>query len=559
MQTNLSVQAFATQRNGQVELLIDFILVKFLKELASKGFISDYSEPYMQKRFSSDDCSDIFDHYLEFTPTKTNRKTQVWIQTTCYKGNDLGSPEPNKTYEIRETLIESLGLRRSLLENHEEFRTVHFTVGPIDYTYQWFIHAKNHAFDLSLYTGGVCGGENIFDVLANLLENVTAEFEVVQAIEKGMQDKSTGLSDFVSAIHEKLMEWFLNGMPKSDMADKQALLLESIKENSKKQLEESLSWSKQGGENIKGRAIKLLNGNEEDDPILIDTLKDLLDNKPFLKVAVDALSDWSEWATRHIPEPSNDNIDDYIKTLWTAEASAITRRLLIRMHTGQNVRYPADLYIQGISEHNLYGGNHNESQIDKITERLHERYAQLNIHNPVLLRDLLKGNRGKELLKESLRLESYNGTSLMPSFKYVELSLSPEFEFKTFADMKLPLPVAFHSRFSDSRVDPYTNLKVIVHKTSRKPVAIIKAKYFRKQEFPRRSKEESYVGFTTKYDYIDNKFVERYPGIPLIMFVDMDIELVPQEYAVTRLVTTGWNVFFSIDRLKEFLTSYASK
>ena len=55
---------------------------------------------------------------------------------------------------------------------------------------------------------------------------------------------------------------------------------------------------------------------------------------------------------------------------------------------------------------------------------------------------LLTGTRGKTLLKESLQLESYNGTSLKPSFTYVEIALAPNFLFKSFSEAKLQVTQA---------------------------------------------------------------------------------------------------------------------
>lgn len=559
MQKQLSVQAFATQRNGQVELLMDYILGLFLKELINKKIISSYSEPTLQKRFTSDDCSDVFDHYFELTPINEKGKIQFWLQTTCYKGNELGDPEPNKTYEIRETLIEALGLRSRLIDSKQKFRTIHFTVGSTEYTYPWFIDAKNNAFDLSIYTGGLCGEKDLFDVLEDLLKNTTAEFEVVAAFEKAVGDKELGLSTFVVSVVNKLLNWYLEGMPKSKMADEQANLLTEIREKEMIEVRQSIEWSKQGGENIKGRAIEMLQGSDIKDPLLVRTLQQLLDNKPFLKVGIDASSDWEHWQNKYIPKPSTSNLSQYLMSLWTVgtEAKLVIRRLLIRMHTGDGVRYPSDLYVRGISEHNLYGGNHTEAQVSEIIDRLITRYSELGINDANLLYQLISSGQGKLLLKDSIRLESYNGTSLKPSFTYVELALSPKYRLTSFIEAKLPQPTAYHSRFGNSRVDPYSNLKVVTLSTNSKPIALIKSKYFRKQEFPRRAKEEAYVGFTTKYDYINEKFIEKYPGLPMIMFVDMDKDLIPQEYAVTRLATSGWVVIFSIDHLLEYLAKYA--
>ena len=66
------------------------------------------------------------------------------------------------------------------------------------------------------------------------------------------------------------------------------------------------------------------------------------------------------------------------------------------------------------------------------------------------------------------------------------------------------------------------------------------------------------MGLTLKYALTGGTFVESYPGIPLIMFVDMDKTLKPPPFAVTRLVTVGWDVYFSLDSLRTFLKARAA-
>ena len=72
-------------------------------------------------------------------------------------------------------------------------------------------------------------------------------------------------------------------------------------------------------------------------------------------------------------------------------------------------------------------------------------------------------------------------------------------------------------------------------------------------EFPRRVKEESYVGLTAKYDLIDNTFVEKYPNLPFIMFIDMAQNYTPPAFAMRRLINYGWIPFFQLDKLMAYL------
>lgn len=550
---NISVQAFATQRNGQAELLVDFLIGITLERLRVEGAISEFTEPEIHKQFKSDAISDIFDHFFTVTMSDGNQ-IQIWGQTTCYKGNGTSAPEPNKTYEIRETLIEGLGLRASLSEAGETFRTMHFTLGPSSYTYSWFPAAKDNAYDLSIYLPARIGEQDGFDMIAKLLNGVTTEFEVRQRFESALKAGLEGFDLFIEAAQKPIIAWFKGGLQTQPMADMQAALLVRERSNKNESLPQVIASSKNGGENIKGRALQLLRGESESvDPILIGTLERLLQGNPFLKNAIEALADWDGWVGGHI-RSSNQNLTEYLTKLWNSPLPnrLVMRRLLVRLNTGEAVRYPADLHVAGITEHNLYNGNHTASQTSEIISKLANRYKIIKINTALDLNSVIQ-KHGKKLLKESLKLESYNGTSLKPSFLYVELALSATFNIMSFSDAKLEAPIAYYSQFGEFNVNPYSNMKVIVSKSTGKPLAIIKAKYFRKQEFPRRAKEESYVGLTTKYQLTDNEFTEKY-NLPIIMFVDMDSELIPPEYSVTRLMTSGWEVFFSVNELEKYLS-----
>jgi len=554
MDNNISVQAFATKRNGQAELLVDYLIELTLNQLKDKGVIVGFVEPDLHKPFKSDAISDIFDHFFKAT-LPNGKEYQFWGQTTCYKGNDTSAPEPNKTYEIRETLIEGLGLRANLLEQKADFRTLHFTLGPTSYTYSWFPAAKDNAYDLSLYLPPKIGNEDLFGFISELLEGVSTELEVRQRFHQA-QDKNHEFQAFATEAISPLVEWFKSGIPDQPMANQQAELLINEHRAKETMFGEVIRASKKGGENIKGRSLSLLRGESEStDPVLSKTLEDLLKGNPFLSNAIEALDNWDGWIEAHVPIDNKD-LRVYLNHLWSLPLPErlVVRRLLIRLNTGEAVRYPSDLQIAGITEHNLYNGNHNEEQVSAIVEKIAQRYSSLGIVNSTKLLEVLRST-GVRLLKQSLKLESYNGTSLKPSFLYVENSLSSHFEVIDFKDSGLPPPIAYYSQFGEFNVNPYSNLKVIVSKTNNKPLAILKAKYFRKQEFPRRSKEESYVGLTTKYKIENDKFVEKY-NLPIIMFVDMDKELMPPEYSVIRMFTSGWEVFFSIDTLIKYLQGF---
>src|SRR4051812_2194398 len=106
-----SVQLHAALRNEYVEMLVDFCLRKSLKTLEGKKLIVAAVFPERHKEFKAVDASDVFDHFFKIKFVASGEEVAFWGQTTCYKGNELGVAEPNKTYEIRETLVEALTLR----------------------------------------------------------------------------------------------------------------------------------------------------------------------------------------------------------------------------------------------------------------------------------------------------------------------------------------------------------------------------------------------------------------------------------------------------------------
>lgn len=559
MSSHMGVQRLATERNEQAEIIIDFILQLFINKIHIEGHIVNVVLPTRQKLFSRDDCRDIFDHFVEIeliqSPMANMERIQLWAQTTCYKGNKLGRAESNKTYEIRETLVEALGLRRWLKEEGFSFRTIHFTIGPVNYTYGWFKSAKDSAFDLSLYPDPIIDTEILFNELSNLFRGATLEYEFYDLLESVLNQTDSQITTYINTTLNQLYDWFLSGMPEADMANKQANLLTILRQTQQAATNQALQSSLNGGMNIKGQIQELLQGAETHDPVLVRTLKRLHLGNPFLPTALEAELNWPEWSKTHFAIPSNcTELYSYIHYLWTSEGSErlIYRRLLLRIHTDESISYIQDTNIPGLTEHNLYNGVHSGSQVQSIVTKIVTSCKASGIQDPTELYTQLVSQRGLQLLRSSRRFESVNGTNLKPSFFYVEEKLSEDYLFLPFNETPLPLPIAYHASFSSAKASTYENLKVIVSKKTSQPIAIIKAKFFRRQEFSRRAKEEAYVGFTTKFALLDGEFLERYPNIPLIMFVDMTA-ISPPDYAIRRLTTAGWEIFFSTDELQNFL------
>lgn len=560
MPSHMSVQKIATKRNSLAEMLIDYILQRFSDKLYSEGYIKEEAIPEQQKSFSRNDCSEVYDHYIELHFSdkidSQERTFEIWAQTTCYKGNATGKPESNKTYEIRETLVEALTLRKWLVEEEKNFRTIHFTLGPSNYTYGWFMHAKENAFDLSLYPQ-YAQDEDVFDAIIELGKDAVYQFDFYEKLDSLMEENNHSLCGLISDTVNALVDYFINGFPVSEMANKQAVLLNEIQESSTELMDYCVELSQNTGMDIKGNSVKMLDGEDIVDPVLGKTLKRLIQTNPFLPVALDALNDWSTWSKNVFSRTTLKNdLSDYVYDLWSdiSDNRYVIHRLLMRIYTEGSINYIQDLTIEGVDEHNLYNGHHTPEQISQIVAYLCEKYIEHEIATPMELYGKLTSTQAKTLVNSSLKFERINGTSLKPSFFYLEEYIAPKYELVSFDEASLAAPIAYYSKFAENlNVKAYDNLKVIRDTDTKKNLAIVKGKFFRQPEFPRRVKEESYVGITAKYDLIDNVFVEKYPNIPFIMFIDMAQNYTPPAFAIRRLINYGWQPFFQLNRLMTYL------
>lgn len=553
----MAVQHYATRRNQQAELLVQFVIRSLAERLATSGALASEAIYASQKTFNRDDCSDVFDHYLELPLTgrigELRGTLQLWVQTTCYKGSSTNAPEPNKTYEVRETLIEALGLRQWLIAEGQQFRTLHFTVGPADYTYGWFRPAKDASFDLSLYPPEGTRIESVFDQLESVLANartVDDQLAALKAVPAGSQ-----VGRLISYWSHLLYRWFSAGAHTNAIADMQAILLRNIRLSQGTHLVTAAKAAQLGGADIIGRAVALLEGGSSDDLILVSVVRQLVSDNPFLETSLQAESAWTDWTRLHFAIPRRSTgFASYVRHLWTLPPPdrLLARRLLARIHDA-TAHYVADLGIQGLTEHNLYAGHHSDRQVQLVVETVTRNCAAHGITTASQLHNRLCGPFGRSLSAACRRSEARNGTAMKPSFLYVVESLRPKYIACSIRDAALASPVGYQSQFGDARVDPYSNLVVLQSAATGHPVGILKAKYFRPQEFPRRAKEEAYVALTARHTFDGTQFRERYVDLPWIMFVDMPLAFVPPSYAVARLVTAGWQVVFTINGLRQLI------
>ena len=551
MPSIMNAQKKATQRNTLMELIVDFILDVFAKKLFDEGKILEEVHPESQKKFYRDDCQDVYDHYLRLL-LPDNSYLELWGQTTCYKGNE-GKTESNKTYEIRETLVECLTLRKWLTKEKVAHRTLHFTIGDPSYTYSWFQAAKRNTFDFSIYPIFKGTDGDIFKNVFEQLGNITIEYQVREALEKILLNSNNPIAEYISDFVDSLYTWFNQGYPANKTALKQVELLIRKDVDTAEIVKTYIESSRGSGENIKGRAQKLLAGGDVADPIMIQTLRRLTLSNPFLLAAAEALVSWEKWAPCVFSQQGDQNLFQYFSRLWEMPVPDryVVRRLLLRMYSPDGIDYIQDIKVPGVDEHNLYSGEHSKYQISSIAQILANRYAQRSLGSVESVFRVLCSPLAKSMLNHARAFESKNGTDLKPSFFYLEEFLKPDFKLVSFCETDLPDPIGFQESFCEDKTGTYKNLKVIVNASNR-PLAIIKGKFFRRQEFPRRVKEESYVGLTVSYSFSDERFVPKY-DIPLIMFIDMIEDYTPPEYTIRRLINYGWNPYFNLNHLKQDL------
>ena len=546
MASHMGVQKGASARNSQVEFTIHFVLQQFINELQRNAEIKDPSLS-SQKQYSSSISSDVWDHHIS-AMQKNGRELEIWCQTTCYKGNKKGTPEPNKTYEVRETLVEGISIREHFLSHpNKDFRSIHFTVGDSRYTYQWFMDMKAATFDFSTYLGST--KFDVLESIVDLLNSLPTEAEKERALLKEMKQQTLLGKSLVDSI-ETLNRWWKSGHKTCALADKQWDLVKMEREIAKKQQ----SGFKIHGLNIKGRVNNyLFEESPELDNLIIKTTEKVLKKKPFLVAARKAVDDWNSFCSKIETFLKNEKtVSKCLAALWRSEPQLrlVVRRLILRIHTADSVDYIQDRNIKGITEHNLYSGDHSEKQVEEICAQIEDDLKRFGIKTKLSLVGAIK-KRGKSIINQSRWLEAKNGTNLKPSFDYVQLMLiEAGYQILSGPEAKVDTK-GYNGDISKANAGAYDNLKVVKDKGGNN-LCILKAKFFRRPEFPRRCKEESYVGLTMKYAYENEKFNRR-STLPLVMFVDMESDISPPTYALTCLRSYGWTVIFYQKDLLNFL------
>lgn len=551
MKSHMAVQSFATARNRKVELFIEFILEFFLEKLSREGSIQSHLVE-AQKHYNSPIASDIWDHFVSLKSSDGGVRRELWCQTTCYKGNRQNKREPNKTYEVRETLVEAISLREHRKNSEIELSTIHFTVGPKEYTYDWFAPAKEKTFDLSIYLNTT--QENVFDAIEACFIDAVTELQAKQNFSDILKQE-TELAAEIRQVLSRLHEWYHLGCPRQKVADEQYGLVVNELGDRCDEIEAVIKRAADGGQNIKKRCNEVVHGAVDEDPVVALTVERLLSRKPFIGKVQTILKDWDAFCRKASSSILKaDNLDIAIRNLWQAPDldRLIYRRLLMRLGRKEAANYIQDLEIEGLTEHNLYAGKHSAVQVSGVVGliRKEQRFNSID--------DLIQkicSQDAKTFLRNALWFEARNGATLTPSFDYVAFSLE-QHGYEVVAASKTELNVVgFHDQLvgSNANVNSYSNLRAVKNQDGQ-IVALLKGKFFNGPEFPRRCKEEAYVALTLKYKYVDRKFSKSLK-IPIIMFVDMAQEYSPPESAVRRLQAFGWNIAFSVEDVLRIISN----
>lgn len=555
MASHMGVQTFATERNSQVEFFIHLLLENFFIGLEQERSLTNVNIG-MQKQYTSLIASDIWDHHITATQ-KNGRGIEVWCQTTCYKGNGTGLPEPNKTYEVRETLVEGLSIRQKFkTDKATDYRTIHFTVGDSAYTYKWFMDLKASVYDKSIYIG--TSGYDIFQDIHQLFGGIHTETDKRQAFNDCLKHGSRLAQMTLNALNELKTWWNYGANQSSVLGNLQWDIIDKQITRSSAMLRD---FTQVRGQNIKGRtnAIILSDDPSTEDLLIRKTAVKLLAKNPFLSIAIEIIAGWEEFID-DLQKYHNEetNMASFISRLWNIDIPRrlVVRRLLLRIHTRESVAYVQDLNIGGITEHNLYTKDHTEDQYKRIINQITQNLEANGINN---IRDLISQIRanGKKLINQARWFEGKNGTELKPSFDYVELALE-ENGYRLVTPSKVGVNVrGYHAEISKENVRPYTNLKAVVSESGQ-VLCLIKAKFFRIQEFARRCKEEAFVGLTLLSSFENDEFSDK-SSIPLVMFIDMPTNCTVPTHAIKRLMSFGWHPVFSIAELTKYMEELEAK
>lgn len=543
--TNMGVQRTATKRNQLAESVSHYLFNSVFENLDRQGLIEKDWLQEVQALFESPLTRDKWDHRLIFR--EAEGPGELWGQTTCYKGHDTGMTESNKTYEVRETLTEALCLR-AMHPNPASVRLVHITYGNPDYVYSWFRPMKDQVFDLSLYIHSE--SKDIFDLMQEAIGSSRTEREIQAALNLVSKDRGE-LGVLLNEAQERLLAWWVEERkPRSNLGEEQAELIRKNFSTTSNSFVVTAS-----GQNQKKMVVDHILGSGDDDaPDAIKKVASgIIRRKPFLATAKSHISNWEDFVSQ-VEEllALHEDFKSGLAELWSSENRGFResiRRILLKIYSTSDIDYVQDLGVPGLSEHNLYSGDHAPSQINSVVSVIKQRLQAAGLTPTEFLATLRI--EGKAILRTQLFFEAKNGTSSTSSFDLIVQDLLAKgytVESPTGSDFLL---LGFHAELTGQNVRPYTNFKLVKNQAG-DALCLLKAKFFSSAEFDRRCKEEGFVGLSLSSKWNGIKFSRRF-SVPLVMYVDMPEGLRPPDFSVRKLQAMGWDVAFTNESLVEMI------
>lgn len=542
----MGVQRTATARNQRAEQVSQYLFTEFSTLVGGKP-------PVPQARFSSEIAQDIWD--TKFVIGDGNEKLEIWSQTTCYKGHaNPRRREPNKVYEFRETIAELV----SLLASHPSpscVRTVHVTYGNYRYSYPWIHNFKRFVFDSSIIVNLV--DANIHEAIEESIGTVLVESQIFKKLDDERAE-GTPLGVALDEALKQLTAWYLDELKPSRMGRELAQI--SAANIANIDLQTSLS---ELPVSIKGQVVQILLGaaHEPIDPVLSEAADEFLEVKPFLRAARLYLDDWKRFGADINGLPDGP-LSDFIYAGWQSpnhNLRAVFRRLAARAGFIGDVNYVQDIDVDGITEHNLYGGDHSESQVHQIVDIFVPRLEGIQI---VLGSEFAASmiTSGRAVLDALYEHEVKNGTNANHAKSVIHKQVRDWGYAVAESPVSAGYPAAgFHIEAHSDLVNDemvagpkqFNNFSLVLSEDG-SPLAYLKAKYFRQQEFERRAKEEGFVGLALTAKWENGSAQRAENSIPVIMYVDTDDNPSSDKVrrSLSKLQAFGWLTCLSLDDLK---------
>jgi hypothetical protein len=504
-------------------------------------------------------------------------------QTTCYKERGFSGAEPNKTYEMRETLMEFLLVHVSLMFGEsdlksDEIRFFHVIFGDPSYSYSYFHKIRSKCYDLNVVIHPSLGVDELYKSLeqalpTGLLSDQTCALKAIKdTVSSG---NLTIINDVVSTIKKEFSEYFRMKSPRSDYGKIQA---EAIRGLANERNAKAVSISKKlvSGLGIKKLYLEAATGDVGSQGKDIERVVDrIFKRRVYLPEAKKALEDGMPYWERYVGSSlmalkidSKTPLQAALLNLWNIGVEGkreLMRRVLVKLPgaiSGEGTSYPQDIPVKGVTEHNLYKRIFDNEQTLRLIEYLQNKFRSANVTTIDDLRENLL-TFGRSIVKDGFDYDVENGTVIKPVSYYLVQAIEKKgYRVRKQKDVFGSTIKGYHEKLFDVDIGPFTSIDVICTKVGA-PIALFKAKYFRPPEFDRRVKEEGFVSFTSAFAVCkenDTVFLKRHNReLPFVMFIDTDPDWTPEPEPVKQLVRMGWDVFFRIPDLLDFLSLQASR